>query len=159
MKGCYKSADSLVRKAKNTLGEYPYYPDEGDVVWCVFDRDENISAMLRSAGKMADKNGYRIAFSNPCFEYWYLLHYTDHTGYLEDCDAVIRQLRKKGRLPEYTKSDDLYQTLLPKQQETVSRAEKRMQAVLKEYDTILRRETNPVTNVHELVEFLNEKRK
>ena len=23
----YKSADSLVRKAKNTLGEYPYYPD------------------------------------------------------------------------------------------------------------------------------------
>jgi hypothetical protein len=34
-----------------------------------------------------------------------------------------------------------------------------MQAVLKEYDTILRRETNPVTNVHELVEFLNEKRK
>ena len=108
---------------------------------------------------MADKNGYRIAFSNPCFEYWYLLHYTDHTGYLEDCDAVIRQLRKKGRLPEYTKSDDLYQTLLPKQQEAVSRAEKRMQAVLKEYDTILRRETNPVTNVHELVEFLNEKRK
>lgn len=155
----YKSADSLVRKAKNTLGEYPYYPDEGDVVWCVFDRDENTSAMLRSAGEMADKNGYRIAFSNPCFEYWYLLHYTDHTGYLEDCDAVIRQLRKKGRLREYTKSDDLYQTLLPKQQEAVSRAEKRMQAVLKEYDTILRRETNPVTNVHELVEFLNEKRK
>ena len=34
-----------------------------------------------------------------------------------------------------------------------------MQAVRKEYDTILRRETSPVTKVHELVEFLNEKRK
>jgi hypothetical protein len=115
--------------------------------------------MLRSAREMADKNGYRFAFSNPCFEYWYLLHYTDHTGYLEDCDAVIRQLRKKGRLLGYTKSDDLYLTLLPLQQEAIRRAEKRMQTVLKEYNTILRRETNPVTNIHELVEFLNEKRK
>ena len=34
-----------------------------------------------------------------------------------------------------------------------------MQAVLKEYGTIQQRETNPVTNVHELVEFLNEKKK
>ncbi len=155
----YKSADSLVRKAKNMLGENPYYPDEGDVVWCVFDCDENTNEMLRSARKMADKNGYRIAYSNPCFEYWYLLHYTDHAGYLEDCDAVIGQLRKKGRLPEYTKSDDLYGALLPKQPDAVRRSEKRAQAVSKEYDTILRRETNPVTNVHELVEFLNEKRK
>lgn len=51
----YKSADSLVRKAKNTLGENPYYPDEGDSVWCVFDCDENTNAMLRSAGELADK--------------------------------------------------------------------------------------------------------
>ena len=52
-------------------------------------------------------------------------------GYLENCDAVIRQLRKKGRLPEYTKSDDLYGALLPKQPDAVRRAEKRMQEVSK----------------------------
>lgn len=83
---------------------------------------------------MAGKNGYRIAFSNPCFESWYLFHYTDNTGYLEDCDAVIKQLQKKGRLPGYAKPDDFYQTLLPLQQEAVRRAEKRMHAVLKECD-------------------------
>ena len=155
----YKSADSLVRKTKNTLGENPYYPDEGDVVWCVFDCDENTNVMLRSAREMADRNGYRIAFSNPCFEYWYLLHYTDHSGYLEDCDEVIRQLQKKGRLPNYSKSDNLYPTLLPLQPDAIRRAQKRTLAVSKDYETMLQRGSNPVTNVHELVEFLNEKRK
>lgn len=153
----YKSADSLVRKAKNTLGENPYYPDEGDVVWCVFDRDENTNAMLRNAGDMAEKSGYRIAWSNPCFEYWYLLHFTDHTGYLADCDAVIRQLQKKGRLPGYTKAADLYAELLPKQGEAINRAKKRAEALLEGHESLLRRENNPVTNVFELVEFLNER--
>jgi len=151
--------NDLVKKAKHTLGEYPYYPDEGDVVWCVFDCDDNTDAMLRNAGEMADKNGYRIAYSNPCFEYWYLLHFADHTGHLENCDAVIRQLRIKGRLPTYMKSDDLYPVLLPKQPDAVSRAEKRTMAVSNDYDTIPQSKTNPVTNVHELVSFLNEKRK
>lgn len=155
----YKSADSLVRKAKNTLGENPYYPDEGDSVWCVFDCDDNTNAMLRSARELADKEGYRIAYSNPCFEYWYLLHYTAHTGHLENCDAVIQQLQKKERLPGYTKSDDLYADLLPMQSNAINRAQKRVGAVLEESETILRRESNPVTNVHELVQFLNEKRR
>lgn len=155
----YKSAESQVRKVKNTLGENPYYPDEGDVIWCVFDRDKNTNAMLQSARDMADKEGYRLTYSNPCFEYWYLLHYADHVGYLEDCDAVIRQLQKKGRMPGYAKSGDVYSTLLPMQEDAISRARKRLRAVTEEHGILLKRETNPVTNVHELVEFLNEKRK
>ena len=154
----YKSADSLVRKTKSTLGENPYYPDEGDAVWCVFDCDENTNEMLRSAKVLADKSGYRIAYSNPCFEYWYLLHYAEHSGYLENCDAVIRQLQIKGRLQGYSKADDLYPVLLPMQPDAIKRAEKRARDVSKEYGFLLRRETNPVTNVYELVEFLNEKR-
>ena len=42
----YKSADKLVQKAKATIGFSPYYPDEGDMIWCVFDRDDNTNAML-----------------------------------------------------------------------------------------------------------------
>lgn len=33
----YKSADKLVQKAQATIGYSPYYPDEGDIIWCVFD--------------------------------------------------------------------------------------------------------------------------
>jgi hypothetical protein len=155
----YKSADSLVRKTKSTLGERPYYPDEGDVVWCVFDRDDNTDEMLRKAGELAGRDGYRIAFSNPCFEYWYLLHFTDHFGYLEDSDAVIRQLRKKDRIPDYIKAKDHYSRLLPMQEDAIRRAKKRKDAVVTEHEPLLRRDNNPVTNVYELVEFLNSRRK
>ena len=37
----YKSADKLVQKAKATMGNNPYYPEDGDSIWCVFDRDDN----------------------------------------------------------------------------------------------------------------------
>ena len=37
----YKSADRLVQKAKATMGNNPYYPEDGDSIWCVFDRDDN----------------------------------------------------------------------------------------------------------------------
>mgnify|MGYP000766935081 CR=1 FL=1 len=36
----YKSADRLVQKAKATMGNNPYYPEDGDSIWCVFDRDD-----------------------------------------------------------------------------------------------------------------------
>ena len=63
----YKSADKLVQKARATIGYSPYYPDEGDIIWCVFDRDDNTNAMLSKAKQMAIKEGYQIAFSNPSF--------------------------------------------------------------------------------------------
>ena len=40
----YKSADRLVQKAKATMGNNPYYPEDGDSIWCVFDRDDIIFA-------------------------------------------------------------------------------------------------------------------
>ena len=75
----YKSADKLVQKAQATIGYSPYYPDEGDIIWCVFDRDDNTNAMLSKAKQMAIKEGYQIAFSNPSFEVWFLLHFNNQT--------------------------------------------------------------------------------
>ena len=154
----YKSADSLVQMVKGTLGDNPYYPDEGDEVWCVFDCDDNTNAMLQKAKQAALKNGYKIAFSNPCFEYWYLLHYCDHKGYLENCDAVLKQLQKKGRLDKYKKSDDVYQVLLPHQSKAIENAKMRLKAVNDDMVEVISRESNPVTTVSELVEYLNSKK-
>lgn len=42
----YKSADKLVQKAKSTIAMNPYYPDEGDIIWCVFDCDDNTNHMV-----------------------------------------------------------------------------------------------------------------
>lgn len=109
----YKSADKLVQKARATIGYSPYYPDEGDIIWCVFDRDDNTNAMLSKAKQVAIKEGYQIAFSNPSFEVWFLLHFNNQTTPVENCEAAIKLLKKKGRLEQYEKNKEVYEQLKP----------------------------------------------
>lgn len=45
----YKDAAGLVKKAKATMGNNPYYPEDGDMIWCVFDRDDNTNDSLLQA--------------------------------------------------------------------------------------------------------------
>ena len=154
----YKAADKLVQKARATMGINPYYPDEGDVIWCVFDRDENTEEMLIKAEQTAKKEGYRIAFSNPAFEFWYLLHFTEYNSFLEDCQAVLQQLKKKGRLKQYEKNKDIYDELLPDQKVAKQRACKQLEKLRREQQRIISRKSNPVTTVGELTSYLNERR-
>lgn len=70
-----------------------------DEVWCVFDRDEH--PRFEQACEMARANGFDLAVSNPCFELWLLLHFTDKTGVL---DHVAMQQRLKKELPGYDKT-------------------------------------------------------
>ena len=104
----YKSADRLVQKAKATMGNNPYYPDEGDSIWCVFDRDDNSNEVLLRAKQSATKEGYRLAYSNPSFELWFLLHFSNQQTEVEDCQALIRLLKQPGRLPDYEKNRDFF---------------------------------------------------
>ena len=123
----YKAADKLVQKARATMGHQPYYPEDGDVIWCVFDRDDNTDEMLRRAGQLAEKEGYFLAYSNPAFELWYLLHFQEQTAPLADCNAAIRQLKQKDYVPQYEKNRDVYEQLLPLQEAAISHAKKRIQ--------------------------------
>lgn len=103
----YKSADRLVQKAKATMGNNPYYPEDGDSIWCVFDRDDNSNEVLLRAKQSAQKEGYHLAYSNPSFELWFLLHFVNQQAEVEDCQALIRLLKQPGRLPDYEKNKDL----------------------------------------------------
>lgn len=150
----YKSADKLVAKVKSTIGNNLYYPDDGDVVWCVFDRDDNTNVMLTKAKQLASKENYKIAFSNPSFEIWYLFHFTKQTVPIENAEAVIKQLKKTGRLESYEKNKDVYEQLKPFQNLAIERANKRIVNLNNENIEILSRESNPSTTVAELVEFL-----
>ena len=139
------------------MGNHPYYPDEGDKIWCVFDRDDNTNEMLDKARKLAAKEGYEITFSNPSFELWFLLHFQNQTAPLENCDAVIRLLKQKGRLEQYEKNLDVYAQLKPLQTSALEYARHRLNRLSADHIQILSRQSNPVTTVGELVEYLNQK--
>ena len=154
----YKAADKLVQKVKSTLGTNPYYPKDGDVLWCVFDRDDNTNDMLARAKSLADKSGYKIAYSNPSFELWFLWHFVNHKSEIEDCQAVIRLLKQKGRLEQYEKSTDVYDELLPLQAKAMETGERRIKELEDNHEKVICRESNPVSTVGELVKYLNENR-
>lgn len=82
----------LCRKPKLPWAINPYYPDEGDSIWCVFDRDDNSNEVLLRAKQSATKEGYRLAYSNPSFELWFLLHFSNQQTEVEDCQALISKV-------------------------------------------------------------------
>lgn len=69
-----------------------------DEIWCVFDVDEH--RMIREAREQAHANGVHAAISNPSFELWLVLHFTDQTAYLHR-DEALRRVR--DHLPDYDK--------------------------------------------------------
>lgn len=154
----YKAADRLVQKARATMGTNPYYPDEGDVIWCVFDRDENSDEALRKAKQEAAQEGYQLAYSNPSFELWFLLHFMNQRTEVADCQALIRMLKQPGRLERYEKNQDVYDQLEPLQEKAIERAKQRIHVLKEEKTEIFCRQSNPVTTVAELVEYLNSRR-
>ena len=151
----YTAAEHLVKNAKGLLSHADYFPKDGDQLWCAFDRDDNTNTQLKTAGEYADKNGYKIVYSNPSFEYWYLLHFVKHNGYLKDSNAVIEQLKKKDRLEKYEKSTDVFDTLLPHQTKAIQCAKERVEQLEKDNIIVLSSDSNPVTTAYELVEYLN----
>jgi hypothetical protein len=149
----HKDAYSLVQHAKSNIGLGEYYPDRGDQIWCVFDRDNNTSDNLTRAKQLAERRGYYIAFSNPCFEYWYLLHFTEHRGYLADCDAVVQKLQPKY-IPNYKKSGDYFNMLRPMLPDAISRAENILIMLAQEGIPHISTESNPSTSAVSLVKEL-----
>jgi hypothetical protein len=93
-----KSVDpaNLVRYAARLQNQEPDFFDE---VWCVVDVDE---FDLDPATALARKLGISLAVSNPCFETWLVLHFTNHTAPLS-CYAQAKRALLKF-VPDYCKS-------------------------------------------------------
>ena len=126
--------------------------DKDDRAWAVFDGDEHKANNIenwRQALQIVQKNDIRLAISNPSFEYWYLLHYQDQTGYL------TRQQAKrllKNHVPKYEKHDVFYQEEL--QSRTKAAIIRAKQVAHQASVDALEPYSNPCTHAWELVELI-----
>lgn len=76
-------------------------PDEYDQVWCVVDVDQfDVAVAAESSAAI----GVELAVSNPCFEFWLLLHHKNCAAPLPCCKDVMTRLRKC--LPGYDLRQD-----------------------------------------------------
>jgi RloB-like protein len=70
--------------------------EEGEIdeFWCVFDVEwPKNHPSLSEAIRQAHDNDIKLAVSNPCFELWLILHFQDHTSWLDNTGA--RRLRER----------------------------------------------------------------
>ena len=98
-----------------------------------------------------------MAYSNPSFELWFLLHFVNQQAEVEDCQSLIRLLKQPGRLHDYEKNKDYFDGLKPLQATAIQRAKARANQIQNQGIEPISRQSNPLTTVWELVEYLNSK--
>ncbi len=128
-------------------------------VYCVIDRDKHEN-FNNAINKLQNKTlGENVIFtaitSNPCFEFWLLLHFIYTTrsfcaqGNASNCDLVLKELNKKNRIPNYKKgARNIFDLTKTKLSEAIKNAE---QLQKHNYES---NSKNPATNMHELIAYL-----
>lgn len=131
------------------LLDHPGYQDY-DYQWIVIDRDAEKTnggghtlQNFKNAISEAKSKGVGIAYSNPCFEIWYLLH-LDFRNTGIDRDELVKSLEKK----HHYEKNKLF--TLGSQKVAIRNAHQ----LLDIYHPINPAVDNPSTTVHELVELL-----
>jgi hypothetical protein len=151
--------ESLVRKTIAYMEKNGLSAKNGDKLWVVADGDVNYnnadpitvkSRMLDKARHLAERYFITIVLSNPCFEFWYLLHFQYTTGFLKDYDGVVSLL--KSYIPDYEKAKTVASQLLPYLSQAIQNAERVERYHVDNGKTDLCNiEINPITAVHRLV--------
>jgi hypothetical protein len=135
-------------------------------VWVVFDLDldpgrESLQmADFDQAIRLAERRGYRVAWSNDAFELWFLLHYEEAADKPSRFDYYRRlgsiwgcHYEKRGKRRDFCRTR--YRTLLEDGQADQTLAIRRAEALLSVQTDIPCSELRPGTTVHILVQELN----
>lgn len=142
--GILKAAKKSIRKEELDL-------EDGDAVYCVFDVD-NLSwrhDAIKDVLKDAEKDQINIILSNPCFEIWFLLHYTYTTRCFSSNDEVIRALQRY--IPDYEKNKDIFDKLLSSQSKAIENSQ-RLDSYHDDNGISFFVGRNPSTDVYKLIE-------
>lgn len=135
--------------------------------WIVIDRDEerhgggghtleDFNAAIERAAKC--RRPVKVAWSNPSFELWYLLHFHFHNTAI-DRDQVLDRL-EKAMARVYDKSgNDMYSFLAGRTAEAVRNARRLIEQAVEVNGKLIPARANPATTVYELVELLQDLQK
>jgi hypothetical protein len=125
-----------------------------DEFWVVFDKDD-YEKQFDNAINRAKANKLKVAYSNECFELWFLLHFNlltspiNRKDYFKKLDKEIKKINRRG----YNKNlKNVFSLIKNKEKEAIKNAKKLIN-IHKNEKSFLRK--NPSTTVHLLIESLN----
>ncbi len=132
-------------------------------VWVVFDEDTTGAGRFDNAIKSAKSNNFKVAYSNECFELWYLLHfhYLDaaigRDDYFEKIIPLLKTRDPKIKITNWRKDGKklrgIYKLLEPLQKIAIKNSKNLYK---KRNSKVPISKQKPSTTVHLLVERLNE---
>ena len=153
---------SAVATVKRAIGERDQEKRQGDgydEVWCIIDveiLEKHHATPLKEARETAQREGIKLALSNPCFEYWLLLH-LERSAHGYSSTAKLRndlnRAWKKTFGKAYEKNNHrIYEKLASRRDGAVANAREMLKSDVDSENGVVAR--NPSTNVYRLVEHL-----
>jgi hypothetical protein len=139
------------RKERKQVAKASLTKVEYEVVYCVIDVEAPKAASLSRAVNKAKDNRLEVILSNPCFEYWYILHFRKTSAPFTRSQDVKSTLRQEHHA--YCESDTtIFDVVYPK----TANAIKNSKEVLREQHNNAEdlSDCNPSTHVHKIVEYL-----
>ncbi|MCL2607248.1 MAG: RloB family protein [Methanomassiliicoccaceae archaeon] len=135
--------DSIKRWVEETMGKVS---NKNDIVWILIDKDANSSEKLYELKRWCDAKGFRLALSNPQFEYWYVLHF-DYLHTNVNKETLQNLLEKYLKCSRYEKGECYSKELSPHTDKAIKHAER----LREEIDKDKYCDHNPFTNVDSLI--------
>jgi len=121
-----------------------------DEAWLIIDKDHWPEEHIKELFEWTkEEENYHFALSNPCFEYWLLLHFENPTGKINknSCSA-----RLKRYLPDYDKNILAHKFSDEKINAAISRAETQLSSQHVDWPT------TTGTTVYRLIKHINQAR-
>lgn len=116
-----------------------------DQIFCVFDRDNNLSAFLEAIQMCKSKKIVPIV-SNPCFELWPYLHFQIRESGFGTPQQTLKALKKLPEFEDYDKDGvQIFNVTFPLIETACKRA---LELASKQYDDA---KEDPFTNIHLLI--------
>jgi hypothetical protein len=139
---------NLVKYANGCVNEFDLDFKFGDELWVVFDCDSCTDDQIQKAKKAARKD-LKFCFSNPCFEFWYLLHFINYSGRIDTRDTIERL---EQYIPGYQKNMEVYDQLEPTRDNAMHRSKDLNRTHSSNGVTLLSAQSNPSTQVFKIVD-------
>jgi hypothetical protein len=95
---------------------------KNDAVWLVLDRDNWSVDVLNTVWGRCRKMRFNLAVSNPCFEYWLLLHFENGSGVTSASNC---RTKLELHLPNFAKGHVEIEKLRPRIQAAIEHAEQK----------------------------------
>lgn len=141
-----REAQALVEKRQQDIREGRTNALHFEAVWCVFDvENPHNNPTFNQAVHEADLKNYKLAVSNPAFEFWYILHFERTTRPFADGGEIKEYLKRY--LPGYHPAMQVFDALFSSTRTAILYS----RSILEEHAQSSQRFPNPSTGVHLLV--------